>query len=94
MAAGVEVCMTHGRAEWHSWKIWMNGIVTCGRLWLVVWCHVAQSWAATWHHIIGCSFKIIGVHRVRPRDLHPHVNPCHSMHCQHAPLYSLLYMWV
>ena len=39
--------------------IWANGVSTHGSFWFVVWCHVAQSWAATWHHCIGCLFKIL-----------------------------------
>ena len=29
--------------------------------WLMVWCHVAQSWAAMWHPVIGYGllFKIV-----------------------------------
>jgi hypothetical protein len=74
-AADVAVRMTHGRAEWHSWQVWMNGIATCGTILLVA------------------RLKFIGVHRVRPRDLHTHVKPSHTTRCQHAPLCSLLYMW-
>jgi len=45
-----------------DWQIWANGVSTRGSFWLVVWCHVAQSWAAMWHHCIGYWFKIYGVY--------------------------------
>jgi hypothetical protein len=36
----------------------------------MAWCHMAQTWAATWHPGIGYQFwKNIGVYRVRLQDL-------------------------
>jgi hypothetical protein len=45
---------------------WSSDLLTrarlCGR---VVWCHVAQTWAATWHPSIGSLVcKIVGAHEV------------------------------
>jgi hypothetical protein len=38
--------------------IWANHVVTRGSFWQMVWCHVAQSWAATWHPFIGYGLFI------------------------------------
>jgi hypothetical protein len=56
----------HGRMKRH--------VAFC---WSMVRCHVAQSWAATWHPFIGLWLlcKIIGVHGVRPLDLPHHIAP-------------------
>jgi hypothetical protein len=65
---------TCGDVENICWlTVGQMGIRHVAYLWLMVRCHVAQSWAATWHPFIGFRFvcKIIGVHGVRPPDL-PH----------------------
>jgi hypothetical protein len=52
------------------WQMWTNHVSTRGIFWQMVWCHVAQAWAATWHHVLGV--KIYGVHGDRTPDL-PHM---------------------
>jgi hypothetical protein len=46
-------------------RFWTNDVSTRGIFCPMVWCHVAQAWAATWHPIFdnGCCLKVYGVHR-------------------------------
>jgi hypothetical protein len=69
-----------------KWQVmtWPSLIGIFGRITLrhvafigqMVWCHVAQSWAAMWQRCIGCCLKFCGVNRTRTPDLLP---PCRSL---------------
>jgi hypothetical protein len=53
MTSAAYVAMT-----WQHWLVdsWSNHDVTRGMFLAMVRCHVAQSWAATWHPFIGYWF--------------------------------------
>jgi hypothetical protein len=75
-----------------DWQMWSNGVSTRGSMWLVVWCHVAQSWAATWHRYIGCLIKIYwSPWGSNPGPPH-HIKPSQSPPDQRTTIYSLLYI--
>jgi hypothetical protein len=40
----------------HVGELWFD-MWQC--FWQIVWCHVAQAWAATWHRVKGWCLKLL-----------------------------------